>query len=343
MSRMDENLAFLLKYENVAWYENGYVKILDRRVYPKKIEYVYCKNVREVSDAIRGMITQSGGPFMAASMGMVLAAHECENFEFSEKLVYLENAANVISHSRPTTSAKMVQIVKGAVDIAKKCDNSDNITEAIFQYAIDEVNTRYARVEKRAEILADKINDGDRIMTQCFADAGVGFLCKHLKLQGKNNVTFFVPETRPYFQGSRLTASVITDMGYESYVITDNMVGITMQKKEINLAFSAADVITLDGNVINKVGTFNIALIAWFNKIPYYCIGAPSKEHINIDSVCIEERNADEIIYIGSDRYTLDGVKAYYPAFDITPPNLVSGIITERGMFASTDLLRYFE
>ena len=120
MERADKGLAFMLQYENVAWYDSGEVRILDRRVYPRKVEFVVCRTHQEVAQAITDMVTQSAGPYTAAAMGMALAAHECRNMASDKQLEYLANAAYTISHARPTTVARMTLIVEGSLGAAKQ-------------------------------------------------------------------------------------------------------------------------------------------------------------------------------------------------------------------------------
>ena len=115
--RKDQGLAFLQQYENVAWYENGTVRLLDRRIYPMRVKHVVCGSVQAVADAIRDMVTQSEGPYAAAAMGMALAAHHLEGETDPERLKSeLRDAAYTLSHARPTTSAQMEGIVKGSYD-----------------------------------------------------------------------------------------------------------------------------------------------------------------------------------------------------------------------------------
>ena len=104
MERQDKGLAWMLRYENIAWYEDGAVSILDRRIYPVEINKVICRSHQEVAEAIRDMVTQSAGPYTAAAMGMALAAYECKGRSEEEQLAYLQDAAYTISHARPTTT-----------------------------------------------------------------------------------------------------------------------------------------------------------------------------------------------------------------------------------------------
>lgn len=110
MRRADEQMGFLLRYENVAWYEDGKVKILDRRIYPVKTEYVICSKHEEVAQAIADMVTQSGGPYTAAAMGMALAAYEAGEKSGDELVQYMDKAAYNLSHARPTTVAKWYRL-----------------------------------------------------------------------------------------------------------------------------------------------------------------------------------------------------------------------------------------
>src|SRR5699024_4438615 len=139
MYRADTKLAEFLQYENIAWYEDGKVQILDRRYYPMKKEFVICDTYNEVAQAITAMVTQSGGPYLAASMGMVLAAEESLNEDQKDRDEFLKKAAHTIKNARPTTSAKMEKIVNGALDVAiENLNDESKLVDKMFAYAIDE-------------------------------------------------------------------------------------------------------------------------------------------------------------------------------------------------------------
>ncbi len=342
MKRSDKDLAYMLRYENVAWYENGNVKILDRRIYPREISHVLCKNHYEVAKAIKDMVTQSGGPFLAAGMGMALAAYESQNKKEKDFLKYIKDAAYRLSHARPTTSQKMINIVDELYNVGEKAvKEGKKPDKEIFKKVVSNTNEKYERISKTAGYLVDTFPEKGSVMTQCFGETVVGFMVKIAQDKGKN-ISYFCPETRPYLQGARLTASVIKDMGGDVTVITDNMPGYVLKKKNIDVFTSAADVITVDGHVVNKIGTFQIALAANYYNIPYLVTGEPDENHSDIDSVNIEERDSDFVLKAMGEKTTMDGVKGYYPAFDITPPSLVNGVVTEKGIFSSFDLKSYF-
>lgn len=340
--RADKDLAFMLQYENIAWYEEGTVRILDRRCYPIRTEFVICRHHSEVAQAIADMVTQSGGPYTAAAMGMALAGYECRDKTAKEQIDYLEKAAFTLSHARPTTVSNMTRVVQSSLTAARLAiQTGADVTEALFNSALNDVNHKYERIEKTGVILASKIPQNGVVMTQCFAETIIGMMLRACRMQGKNP-KFFCPETRPYFQGARLTASCIQDMGFDVTVITDNMPGYVLKKQNVDIFTSAADVITMDGYVVNKIGTFQIALAAHYHGIPYYVTGTPDIGHPLIDDVTIEERDPSLATESLGTRTVMEGVKGYYPAFDITPPKLVSGVVTDRGMFSPYSLQDYY-
>lgn len=342
MTRNDDKMGFLLKYENVAWYEKGKVRILDRRVYPYKKEFVICSKYKEVAKAIKDMVTQSGGPFTACAMGMALASYECRDEGELEQLDFLTKAAYDLSHARPTTSAKMVDITNACLNVAKKALSEDKLpVEAVFQYAYNELEKRYATYHKVAKHLVSHFPKNGTVMTMCFAETILGTMLVECEKTGKTP-RFICPETRPYLQGARLTASVISDMGFETYVITDNMPLYIMEQEKVDLFTSAADVITMDGYVVNKIGTSQIALCANHLDIPYFVTGSPNKHHENIKTVTIENRDTSQVTDMLGTRLVEENVQAFYPAFDIVKPKFVSGVVTKKGVFSPYELEKYF-
>ena len=177
-------------------------------------------------------------------------------------------------------------------------------------------------------------------MTQCYGDADLGMLLRALNERG-DEAKFFTPETRPYLQGARLTASVICDMGFPVTLITDNMPGYVLGHKHVDLFTTSADVITLDGHVVNKVGTFQIALCANYYGVPYYVAGFPDRTHPDLTSVHIEERDGEEVRHAMGVCTCKPAVSGFYPAFDITPPELVTGVATDIGVLKPTELRQY--
>jgi methylthioribose-1-phosphate isomerase len=275
-------------------------------------------------------------------MGMALAAYEAKNKPQHQLFEYLKDAAYTLSHARPTTVKKMEFIVGECLKIASAAlEQGKEPDEAIFMHTLDTLNKRYLKTSETANFLVDMFPDKGTIMTQCFGETIVGFMLKESKRRGKD-IKVICPETRPYFQGARLTASVAYDQGFDVTVITDNMPAYTMMTKKVDLFTSAADAICMDGHVVNKVGTLQIAIAAKYFGIPYFVTGTPDRGHDKISTVTIEERDEHYVLEAMGARTAMDGVRGYYPAFDITPPHLVSGVVTDKGIFSPYDLERYY-
>ena len=341
--RCDQDLAFMLRYENVAWYEDGKVRILDRRSYPTKIEYVVCENYHEVTKAITTMVTQSAGPYTAAGMGMVLAAYQCKDKSKKQQIEVLNQAAFELSHGRPTTVNRMAQVTDGCLLKGMEALNQgENVVDAIFERTIESLNRRYATMNIVGEHLAAKFPLSGKILTQCFGETIIGTMLRAAR-KNKNEIRLFCAETRPYLQGSRLTASCCQDMGFDTTVITDNMVAYAMENEKIDLFTSAADIITRNGYVANKIGTYQIALLAKHFNIPYYVTGIPDWDKYSGKDIFIEMRDAKEVLEFRSIPITMEGVKGIYPAFDLTPPSLITGIVTDLGIFKPEYLEGYFD
>ena len=343
MKRADQGLAFMLQYENIAWYEDGVVRILDRRVYPRKIEFVTCRSHGDVAQAITDMVTQSAGPFSAAAMGMALAAWECRQLDAGGQMAYLSAAARRMVEARPTTRLRMQQITDRCIAAAQAAmQRGERVDEALRLEALAINNRRYSRVARIASYLTDMFPDHGTVMTQCFGETIVGMMLRESRERGKD-LRIFCPETRPYFQGARLTATVVRDMGFDVTVITDNMPAYVMKKEKVDVFTSAADAICGDGHVVNKIGTYQIAIAAHYHGVPYFVTGAPDVGHPSVDTIHIEMRDPAFVLQAMGVPTAADGVKGYYPSFDITPPHLVSGVVTDLGIFAPLDLARYFK
>ena len=342
MERLDKNLGFMLKFENVAWYEGGIVKILDRRIYPIEVKYAVCENHVEVAKAIKDMVTQSGGPYAAAEMGMVQAANEAKDLGGIEFIDYMKKAAVTLSTARPTTSASMSKVTDACLTaILKAHEEGKNVVEEGFRFALENINNRYSRANDVAKHLIPLIPENGTVMTQCFAEFYIGMILDQCLRQGKD-IKVICPETRPYFQGARLTASVARDMGFDVSVITDNMPAYILKNKNVDLFTSAADAVCLDGHIVNKIGTFQIALAAHYWGVPFYVTGNPEADYPTIDSVKIEERDASLVTESMGQRIAMEGVKGIYPAFDITPPKFISGIVTQKGIYSPYNLKQFF-
>lgn len=236
----------------------------------------------------------------------------------------------------------MQKICEACLVVAREAlaAGATDVSEVIKEFSVEQNNKRYAGIGIVGRYLAELFPTKGAVMTQCFAETIVGMMLREAKKKGKD-IKLFCPETRPFFQGSRLTATVCHDMGFDVTVITDNMPAAVMKNEGIDLFTSAADVICKDGYVVNKVGTYQIAIAAKYHGIPYYVSGAPDQGHPTIDTVHIEMRNADDVLEAMGTPTANPNVKGYYPAFDITPPELVTGVVTDQGVFDPYKLADY--
>jgi methylthioribose-1-phosphate isomerase len=340
---VDSGLPFVQQLRNVARYEDGTVIILDRRVYPTREEYVTCKNYQEVARAIGDMVTQSYGPWVAAAYGMVNAARTAASMSETKAREELSRAAYVLSHARPTTSAGMTRTVEAIRSYANEVidRNSQDLESLILDFVEQKLERRYKRDRLTCSYLVDILPDPATILTQCYAETLIGFVLL-VSLERGKKISLICPETRPYLQGARLTASAAHDLGVPTTVITDNMPGFVLSRGDVDAFVCSADVVTMDGHVVNKVGTFQIALSAHYYGVPFYVVRDPSPGNPTIESVEIEERNPEEALSAMGVRTAKAGVQGFYPAFDITPPHLVSAVCTGKGIFSPRDLKNHF-
>lgn len=343
MRRMDENMPFLLRYENVAWYENGAVRILDRRVYPAEVRFVECGSYQEVVQAVADMVTQSAGPYTAVGMGMALAAHACREKGRAEQSAFLKRASYDLSHARPTAANRYGVVTENCRRAAETAlEAGRDPVEAVVTATVESLNRRYGAMQLVGDHLAELIPDGGAILTQCFGETIIGTVMRAARKLGKR-FRVFCAETRPYLQGARLTAGCFAEMGFDTTVLTDNMAAYAMEREGIGLVTSAADTIAMDGHIANKIGTFQLAILAKYFGIPYFVTGIPDRDKRTKDDIVIELRDPAQVLSFRGVAHTAAGVKAIYPSFDVTPPHLISGVVTDRGTFTPYTLKRYFD
>ena len=343
MERNDQNMPFLLRYENVAWYDGGKVRILDRRVYPTEVRFVECETYQQVAQAIADMVTQSAGPYTAVGMGMALAAWQIRGETKEKQIAFLRQAAYDLAHARPTTANRYGQITFRAADLAETAlDAGKDPIDAIVASTVDSLNRRYSTMQIVGDYLADLIPSGGSILTQCFGETIIGTVIRAARERGKD-FRVYCAETRPYLQGARLTSSCFAEMGFETTVLTDNMIAYAMQNEGIDLFTSAADSIARDGHIANKIGTFQIAILAKYFGIPYYVTGIPDRDKRTKDDIVIEMRDPEQVLRYRGIQNCLPQVHAIYPSFDIVPPHLISGTVTDKGVYVPYLLDNYFK
>lgn len=339
---LSDELPFLLRRENVARYEDGAVVIGDRRKYPFERAYVRCPDVESVARAIEGMVTQGGGPSVAALYALAMAARSVEGQAPDVVVHRLETARTRLVATRPTNTS-LPRLLAQAIRVAIRALEDHLPLEATLLAWIEQGrDAYYAKVQVLARYGADLIQDGDGVLTMCFAETSFLLSLSRAHKMGKR-IHVYVPETRPYLQGARLTAPSVHELGIPVTVITDNMPAYLMSQGKVRVYMTAADLVTLDGHVVNKIGTFQNALAAHHHGIPYFAFTlGPDPARPDRRSIEIEERDPAEVRSCRGVPTTLGEIDAYYPAFDVTPPHLVAGVVTEHGVLSPYDLKRYY-
>lgn len=319
------------------------VRILDRRVFPFETTFVTCKTVEDVAVAIEEMVTQSGGPFYAASAGMVLAAREAAKLKSAdERLGSMQKDGARLVATRATNNHIANVIAQLLKDAESLVLDGDRFLSA-FEARVQEI---WAAKRQTARNLGEYggrvIEDGDTVLTHCWAESTIVETAAAALRMGKK-FQFYCSETRPYLQGARLTAHSLAEMGIEVTVITDNMGAHAMSLGKISRLMTAADRVSMSGHVINKVGTLQHALSANHFGLPYFAmVQTPDKSAKTAADVPMEDRDPQESLHCLGLRTASPLAKGWYPAFDVTPPHLVSGVVTSRGIFSAFDLGNYF-
>lgn len=334
----------------VAWTDRG-VKLIDQRKLPFKLTYVLCRDYRDVARAIKNMVVR-GAPAIgvAAAMGLALAAKRSRGCSMSKLIATLEKARDTLARTRPT-AVNLYWALDRVMNVAKKVaehGSVEDVVNAVIEEAMRMANEDVEVNRKIGRIGSGLIKDGDRILTHCnagsLATVGYGTALGVIRaaLEEGKKISVIATETRPRLQGAKLTAFELKSMGVPFKVITDSMVGYVMQSGMVDKVIVGADrILAKTGHVINKIGTFTIAIVAKYFNIPFY-VAAPTSsiDFVNLpENVVIEFRDEDEVHYIGKTRITPIGVSALNPAFDITPPDLVTAVITERGIYEPYRLL----
>ena len=247
------------------------------------------------------------------------------------------------AHARPTTANRYGQITFRAADLAEAAlEAGRDPIEAIVDSTVESLNRRYSTMQIVGNYLAELIPQGGNILTQCFGETIIGTVIRAAREQGKD-FRVYCAETRPYLQGARLTSSCFAEMGFETTVLTDNMIAYAMQHEGIDLFTSAADSIARDGHIANKIGTFQIAILAKYFGVPYYVTGIPYRDKHPKDGIVIEMLDPAQVLSYRGIPNCLPQVKAIYPSFDIVPPHLISGAVTDKGVYVPYLLDRYFD
>ncbi|MGI6368946.1 MAG: S-methyl-5-thioribose-1-phosphate isomerase [Anaerolineae bacterium] len=330
--------------------QRGIVRMINQPALPYRLELVDLPTHRETAEAIRSMVVRGAGAIGACG-GFGVAQAALEAPEGEGFWPYVERAVETLRHTRPTAQ-DLFHAIDGVLAAARSAPGIAEARAAAVAQAQAWADANAAAGEAIGRVGAALIADGARILTHCnagwlaFVDWGSALAPIYCAARQGKQVLVYVDETRPRSQGARLTAWELAGEGIPHHVIADNAAGYLMQQGLVDLVIVGADRIAANGDVANKIGTYEKALCAADNQVPFYVAApwstfdpaCPSGAHIPI-----EERSEDEVLWVtGEDgqgrparvQHSHAGARALNPAFDVTPARLIRGIITEEGIFA---------
>lgn len=323
----------------VRWNKNKVVMI-DQTKLPNKLVFVEYDDFNQVADAIRNLVVR-GAPAIgvAGAFGLALAVLQSKATTKDGLLADLENARKILFATRPT-AVNLGWGLEKIMHIAKSGNSIEHIKELVVseakKMAEEDIEINKA-MGKNGSILFD---NNDTIMTHCNAGAlatvayGTALGVIRATRESGKNVKIIATETRPIQQGSRLTAFELKHDGFDVSLIPDTAVGYSMANGLVNKVIVGADRIVKTGHIFNKIGTYQVATMAKQHGVPFY-VAAPLSTidlETKAEDVIIEMRKGSEVTGIGDKKTAPDNINVINPAFDMTPPELISGIITEKGV-----------
>jgi methylthioribose-1-phosphate isomerase len=331
----------------IEWQGDTMVMV-DQRKLPGQEIYVRCRTSQEVAKAIRTMVIR-GAPAIgvAAAMGIALGMRRSTAKGTKQFAVEFQKTCDMMAATRPTAVNLFWAIERMKRAFARGAqagESPDELADRLEREARAIHDEDVANCRAMGAHGAMLVADGSRVLTHCnagaLATAGYGSALGVIRAaveQGKK-IAVFADETRPFLQGSRLTAWELVREGISTTVITESMAGPLMRAGEIDVVVVGADRIAANGDTANKIGTYTVAVLAHEHKVPFYVaaplstidLATPDGDHIPI-----EERDQREVSHLGSSRLAPEGAKFRNPAFDVTPHRYITGIITERGVFTS--------
>lgn len=333
---MARNLDLLL---TVEWKDNSVV-LIDQTKLPNKLVYVKCKDYKEVADAIKKLVVR-GAPAIGvtAAFGLALAAQASRAKTLSEMMTDLDTAFKILRATRPT-AVNLFWALERIMGKAKKAKTVQDVKRVVLDEALKMSDEDVSANRQMGANGAALFRDGDIVLTHCNAGSlatvayGTALGVIRAARESGKRLSVIATETRPVMQGSRLTAFELQHDGVDVSLIPDTAVGHMMSRGAIRRVIVGADRVLRTGHVFNKIGTYQVAILASRHKVPFY-VAAPLSTfdfESSPEEVVIEERSVDEVVKVGKKRVAPKGVRVFNPAFDMTPPELISGIITERGV-----------
>jgi methylthioribose-1-phosphate isomerase len=331
--------------KTVEWTKEG-IRMIDQRVLPTEEKYLMLRSWEEVADAIKKMVVR-GAPAIgvSAAMGLALGASQSVGMSIADLEDDFTYMCQVMSETRPT-AVNLFWAIERMRERFNREKSKTGSVEEIKASLVDEAQKLFQEdiAANRAigHFGADLITDGDTILTHCNAgalatagDYGTALGVVRGARDAGKRVAVIADETRPFLQGLRLTAWELAKDNIPVTVITDNMAGSVMQSGKVNVVVVGADRIAGNGDTANKIGTYMVAVLARKHEIPFYVAAPISTLDLTLKSgeeIPIEQRDSKEITHIKGQQLAPDGVAVSNPAFDVTPNELITAIITDRGV-----------
>jgi methylthioribose-1-phosphate isomerase len=328
--------------ETIKWI-NGSARIIDQTLLPNKLEYIYCRDVKTMWQAIR-CLSVRGAPAIgvAAAFGVLLGIQKFKGQDKFKFLKIFHETCDYLATSRPTAVNlfNMLDRMRAVVHRHPGVEVA-SLKKLLFNEAAAIFKDDQTVCRRMGDHGAKLIKKGMRCLTVCNAGAlatvdygtalGVFYSAKK---QGKK-FSVYSCETRPLLQGARLTCWELLRQKIDITLICDNMAASLMGKGQVDIIFAGADRIASNGDTANKIGTYMLAVLAGYHTVPFYIVAPRSTFDLAIKSgrqIPIEERKSDEVTHCAGIATAPKGVKVYNPAFDVTPADLITGIVTEYGI-----------
>jgi len=321
-------------------YKDNEVRIIDQTLLPERLKIIKIKDCEMMGKCIKEMKIR-GAPAIGAAgaLGMVLASLN-DKKDVNEYLRNLKKCAEYLKSTRPT-GIHLSLIIDKILGLIENENDIEKIREKILETAKKILDEDEKINKEIGKIGSELIRNGFRIMTHCNAGSlatvyyGTALAPIYYSWENGKSITVIVNETRPRFQGANLTAWELSRTGIPYILITDNAAAFYMKKNKVDLIIIGADRIAMNGDAVNKIGSYSLALAAKEHNVPFY-VAAPvstiDKNAKKGDDIVIEERDPNEILIINKKRIAPKGTKVWNPAFDVVPSKYIKGIITEKGI-----------
>jgi methylthioribose-1-phosphate isomerase len=340
-----EGLCYMLEPEKVlqtvAW-KSGRVRLIDQTALPERLSYVEMSDWREVAQAIRTMVVR-GAPAIGctAALGIALGARGiiAENKDaFRKRIIQM---ADTFRAARPT-AVNLFWAVDRMMNVVERTEgNVVDIKDALITEALEMLGEDISVNRQLGQHGSALLKDGDAVLTHCNAGAlatvgyGTALGVIRAAVEDGKNIQVYADETRPRLQGMKLTAWELQQDKIPVTIIADNMAAVLMRDSKVDCVIVGADRIAANGDAANKIGTYNVAVLAKYHSIPFYVAAPFSTVDFSLLTgarIPIEERESIEMTHVEGIRIAPDNAKVWNPAFDVTPCELITAIITEQGI-----------